>query len=558
MKQPPSPLRSAQSTAGVGAAAASEDFARRRAALAASMRAQGGGVAVVFTAPEVPRNRDSDFPYRHDSYFHYLSGFPEPEAAVVIVAGQETARSILFCRSKHEEREIWDGFRYGPKAARKRFGFDEAFAIEELDTQMARLLANQPAIFYALGTSARLDAHVQRWLREVRAQSRAGVAAPFRALDVTRILDEMRLVKDAAEIEIMRKAAKISAGAHVRAMRQTRPGRREYEIEAELLHEFRRHGSPFPAYGSIVAGGANACVLHYRENDALLHDGDLLLIDAGCELDGYASDITRTFPVNGRFSGAQRELYDIVLASQRAAEAATAPGRHFMEPHDAAVKVLAQGMIDCKLLKGSLDGVLESGSYRRFYMHRTSHWLGRDVHDCGDYREPAADLKTVAGNGMPDLVARDSEADRKAKGKANRQAAGKVADKAADKRSGKSAAKADAAGAAAAAEKPWRILVPGMMVTIEPGIYVRAADDIPKAFRDIGIRIEDDALLTAGGCELITADVPKNADDIEALMADARHGKLVAVGAAPQPPVATPPPAAGASPKQRRLRKVRA
>ena len=223
MKQPPSPLRSAQSTAGVGAAAASEDFARRRAALAASMRAQGGGVAVVFTAPEVPRNRDSDFPYRHDSYFHYLSGFPEPEAAVVIVAGQETARSILFCRSKHEEREIWDGFRYGPKAARKRFGFDEAFAIEELDTQMARLLANQSAIFYALGTSARLDAHVQRWLREVRAQSRAGVAAPFRALDVTRILDEMRLVKDAAEIEIMRKAAKISAGAHVRAMRQTRP-----------------------------------------------------------------------------------------------------------------------------------------------------------------------------------------------------------------------------------------------------------------------------------------------------------------------------------------------
>ena len=467
-------------------------FARRRAALAESMRAQGGGLAVIFTAPEVPRNRDSDFPYRFDSYFHYLSGFAEPEAAIVIiagdVAGSPQTRSILFCRSKHEEREIWDGFRHGPKAARKRFGFDEAHAIEELDALMPTLLANQPAVFYSLGTSAQLDASIQRWLGAVRAQARAGVGAPWRALDVTRVLDEMRLVKDADEIAIMRKAAKIAAGAHVRAIRATRPGSYVYEIEAEILYEFRRHGSPFPAYGSIVAGGANACVLHYRENDARLKDGDLLLIDAGCELDGYASDITRTFPVNGRFSAAQRDLYDIVLASQRAAEKATRPGRHFMEPHDAAVKVLAQGMIDCKLLKGSLGGVIESGSYRRFYMHRTGHWLGRDVHDCGDYREP--DTKPAAAGAG---TGKRATASRKA------------------------AATADAAASAA---KPWRRLKPGMVLTIEPGIYVRAADDVPKAFHDIGIRIEDDALVTETGCEILTSDVPKAAAEIEALMAE--------------------------------------
>ncbi len=464
-------------------------FARRRAALAESMRAEGGGLAVVFTAPEVPRNRDSDFPYRYDSYFHYLSGFPEPEAALVIVADESRTRSILFCRSKHEEREIWDGFRYGPKAARKRFGFDEAYPIEELDTQMATLLANQKALFHSLGSNALLDAHVQRWLGAVRAQARAGVAAPHRAFDISRILDEMRLFKDEEEVAIMRKAAKITADAHVRAMRQTRPGMYEYEVEAEILYEFRRRGSPFPAYGSIVAGGANACVLHYRENDARLKDGDLLLIDAGCELDGYAADITRTFPVNGRFSAAQRELYEIVLASQRAAELATRPGRHFMEPHDAAVKVLAQGMIDCKLVKGSLDGVLESGSYRRFYMHRTGHWLGRDVHDCGDYREPDA---AVAG--------RDKEKS------ANTRKAG---------------TRAKPAKSEAAKEKPWRRLAPGMVLTIEPGIYVRAADDVPEAFHDIGIRIEDDALVTAEGCDLITADVPKAVADIVALMAEA-------------------------------------
>ena len=440
-----------------------QPYLSRRLKLAELMRARGGGVAVVATAPEVIRNRDAHYPYRSDSYFHYLSGFPEPEAMVVIVADATSSRSILFCREKHEEREIWDGFRFGPDAAAERFGFDGAFPIDSIDAQMAHLLADQPALFYAIAERPEIDARVQQWLSSVRAQARAGVNAPATAYDLHALLDEMRLIKDAAEIDLMKRAARISAQAHVRAMQATAPGRREFEIEAELLHEFRRQGSQFPAYGSIVAGGRNACVLHYRDNADALRDGDLLLIDAGCELDGYASDITRTFPVNGRFSGPQRELYNIVLDAQAAAIAATRPGMRFIDPHDAAVRVLAQGMIDCGLISGSLDGAIESGSYRRFYMHRTGHWLGMDVHDCGGYREPGE----VAQPGS---------------------------------------------------EKPWRVLRAGMVLTVEPGLYVRAAADVPAAYHDIGIRIEDDALVTDSGCEIITGDVPKTAADIEALM----------------------------------------
>jgi len=438
-------------------------FKTRRQRLAEWMRARGGGVAVITTGNEVPRNRDTAYPYRPDSYFFYLSGFPEPEAVVVVDARGATPRSILFCRDKNEEREIWDGFRYGPAAAAERFGFDEARSIESLDEAMPGLLADAPAVFCPLAESSATDSQLQRWLAAVRGQARAGIAAPAAAWNVHALLDEMRLVKDGSELDTMRRAASISAHAHVRAMRATAPGRREFEVEAELLHEFRRNGSQFPAYGSIVAGGRNACVLHYRENDAVLRDGDLLLIDAGCELDGYASDITRTWPVNGRFSGPQRELYDVVLAAQAAAIDATRPGARFTDPHDAAVRVLAQGMIDAKLLAGTLDGVLESGAYRRFYMHRTGHWLGMDVHDCGEYREP----------GEP---------------------------------------------APAGGDKPWRVLRPGMVLTVEPGLYVRAADDVPEAYRDIGIRIEDDAVVTATGCEIITGEVPKAAADIEALM----------------------------------------
>jgi len=429
-------------------------YSGRRRRLAEAMAA---GVAVIPTAPERVRNRDTHFPYRFDSHFFYLSGFPEPDAALVIVAGS-TPKSLLFCRERNEEREIWDGYRYGPETARERFGFDEAHPIGKLDEALARLLEDQPALFTPLGADAHWDARAMNWLNTVRARARAGVAAPDRVHDVRGLIDDMRLLKDAHELSVMRRAARIAAGAHRRAMQATRPGRNEYEIEAELLYEFRRSGAQFPAYWPIVAGGPNACVLHYVFNNAPLRGGDLLLIDAGCELDGYASDVTRSFPVNGRFSAAQRDAYEVVLAAQLAAIGKVHTGNAWNEPHDAAVRVLAQGMLDLKLLSGTLDEVLEKEAYKRFYMHRTGHWLGLDVHDAGDY-----------------------------------------------KRSGK-----------------WRSLAPGMVLTVEPGLYVRPADDVPKPLHNIGIRIEDDVLVTEGGCEVITAEAPKRIDDIEALMRDAR------------------------------------
>ncbi|SMP67571.1 aminopeptidase P N-terminal domain-containing protein [Noviherbaspirillum suwonense] len=441
-----------------------EAYAARRARLIEQMQARGGGIAVIPTAPEALRNNDADFPYRHDSYFYYLTGFTEPEAVLVLVANAAGGQSILFCREKNMEREIWDGYRYGPDAAREQFGLDAAHPVAALDTEVPKLMANAPAIFYALGSNAKLDAQVQGWLQSVRAQVRAGVGAPSAAFDVNLLLDEMRLVKDAGEIAIMRRAALISSAAHERAMRMSKPGLREYQVEAELLHEFRRNGSQFPAYTSIVATGANACVLHYRAGDAVLQDGDLVLIDAGCELDGYASDITRTYPASGRFSGPQKALYEIVLAAQAAAIAEIRPGKRFTDGHDAAVKVLAQGMLDTGLLDrgkvGTLDDVIANGDFRQFYMHRTGHWLGMDVHDVGEYRDPAP----------------------------------------------------------AGQEKPWRTLQPGMALTVEPGIYVRPADGVPEQFWNIGIRIEDDAVVTAGGCDIITAEAPKTVAEIEAVM----------------------------------------
>ncbi|MCS6765216.1 MAG: aminopeptidase P N-terminal domain-containing protein [Candidatus Protistobacter heckmanni] len=425
------------------------------------------GIAILGTAPEVARNGDSEFPYRHDSYFYYLTGFAEPMSTLVLIAGDTPAgdKALLFCREKNLEREIWDGYRYGPEAAREAFGFDEAYGVSELDARLPALLAGRKAVFSPLGQSEAADAQLRRWLDALRMKSRAGVTVPSSQHDLTALIDEMRLVKDAGEIATMRRAAQISAEAHKRAMRICKPGLREYHLEAELLHAFRQAGSQSVAYNSIVAAGPNACVLHYRAGDAELRAGDLCLIDAGCELDSYASDITRTFPVSGKFSPAPRELYDIVLASQEAAVAATAPGRHFMEPHEAALKVLAQGMLDTGLLDrnqvGGLEDVIANQSYAQFYMHRTGHWLGMDVHDCGDYREPAAD---------------------------------------------------------ASGERPWRVLRPGMVTTVEPGIYVRPGEGVPERYWHIGIRIEDDAVVTPQGCELISRDVPVKADEIEALM----------------------------------------
>jgi Xaa-Pro aminopeptidase len=425
--------------------------ANRRKRLADSM---GSGVAILRAAPERLRNRDANHPYRFDSYFHYLSGFPETDALLVIVAGA-SPKTILFCLDKNQEREIWDGFRYGPDQARELFELDETHSITKVDEILPTLLSNQDALYYELGGDPQSDSKVIAWLNQVRALGRSGVTAPDQIRDIRSILDEMRVVKDASEVETMRRAARISAQAHVRAMQLTRPGLMEYEVEAEFLHEFRRNGAQSPAYTSIVAGGANACVLHYVNNDAVLNDGDLLLIDAGCELDGYASDITRTFPVNGKFAGPQRDVYELVLAAQAAAIEQVKPGNEWEDPHRAALQVLVQGMLDLGLCNGTPESVIETGDYKKFYMHRTGHWLGMDVHDVGDY-----------------------------------------------KRGGE-----------------WRKLEPGMMLTVEPGCYIRPDDSVPEQFWNIGIRIEDDALVTDAGCDIITADVPKSIAEVESLMA---------------------------------------
>ena len=442
-------------------------YQKRRIALAKKIRANtGGGVAVIATASELSRNRDSEFPYRHDSDFFYLSGFEEPGATLVIKVDQNSEETHLFCRPKDPEREIWDGIRLGPEAAPKMLGVDSAHSNVELDTKLSQLLADQDAVYVRLAESAETDRRLRHWMKQVRQQARAGINPPSEFHDVEAMIHEMRLFKDVHEIEIMRRAAAISARAHIRAMQICKPGMREYQLEAELLHEFRNSGSQSVAYNSIVAGGANSCILHYRAGSTELRGGELCLIDAGCELDGYASDITRTFPVNGKFSGPQRALYDITLAAQEAAIAVTKPGNTFMQPHEAALKVLTQGLLDEKLLKltelGSLDNAIETAAYRRFYMHRTSHWLGMDVHDVGSYREQ-----------------NNINAD---------------------------------------AEKPWRILRPGMVITIEPGLYVRPAQDVDEQFWNIGIRIEDDAVINDSGCELISRSAPVKADDIEALM----------------------------------------
>ncbi len=454
-------------------------YADRRARLAQQLGPNG--IALVPTALERPRNRDSDFLYRHDSYFYYLTGFTEPNAWLVVTGD---GRSTLFCAPKDLEREIWDGYRLGPQAAPAALGVDAAHSVGDLDAQLPRLLENRDAVWFPFAIHEGLEARVGGWLSKVRARVRYGALCPEQQRDLCGLLDEMRLVKDAHEQDTMRRAAAISARAHVRAMqtsaRMLRAGQdvREYHLDAELLHEFRMGGSQYPAYGSIVAAGPNACVLHYRADAAPVKAGELVLIDAGCELDGYASDITRTFPADGKFTGPQRALYDLVLASQDAAVAATRAGARFTDPHEATVKVLAQGMLDVGLLDrnkvGSVDDVIASRAYFQFYMHRTGHWLGMDVHDCGSYVEPS-EVGSVTER-------RDPLSNEVIK------------------------------------NRPSRILRPGMVLTIEPGIYVRPAPGVPEAFHHIGIRIEDDAIVTATGCELITRGVPVKADEIEALM----------------------------------------
>jgi Xaa-Pro aminopeptidase len=412
----------------------------------------GDGVAIIPTAPERIRNRDSHYPYRFDSYFWYLTGFPEPDAALVLVGGKRP-RSLLFCREKNAEREVWDGFRHGPKAARKALGLTEARPVGELERRLPELLAGREILWYSLGYDAGWDAKITAALNTAREQARAGKRAPAQIRDPREALDRMRLVKDAHEIDLMRRAASIASEGHVRAMRVCRPGLAEYALEAELIHEFRRRGASGHAFPPIVAGGGNACVLHYTGNDQILADGALALIDAGCEWGGYAADITRAFPVNGRFAGAQREVYEIVLAAQEAAIAAICPGAPFSAGHEAALRVLTRGMIDLGLLAGEVDGLIESEAYKPFYMHRTSHWLGLDVHDAGDYKTGDA----------------------------------------------------------------WTPLAAGMTLTVEPGLYISPRTNAPAPLRGIGVRIEDDVLVTASGAEVYT-HAPKMIAEIEETM----------------------------------------
>ena len=430
-----------------------KSYSVRRQQLASQMQK---GIAIIPTSPERIRSRDGHYPYRFDSYFYYLTGFSEPEAMLIMIVGNEISetRNILFCQDKDIEHEIWNGFRHGPESAKEVFNVDEAYPISSVDEMLPKLLIDQPKIYYALGQDTRWDLRLTGWLNQVREQSRNGLSTPAEICDSRMLVDEMRLFKSTEELQLMRYAAEISSGAHCRAMKVARPGMKEYEIEAELLYQFRNHGAEAPAYTPIVAGGANACVLHYVKNNMELISGDLLLVDAGCELHGYAADITRTFPVNGKFNSIQKDIYQLVLSAQSAAISAVQPGNSWDMPHTAALKILVQGFIDLGLCHGSIDSVIESEDYRRFYMHRTGHWLGLDVHDVGEY-----------------------------------------------KRDGK-----------------WRLFEPGMTLTVEPGCYIRPAESVPDHFWNIGVRIEDDVVVTSSGCEILSVSAPKSIDEIEELM----------------------------------------
>jgi len=433
---------------------AREEFARRRRQL---MRSMGrDSIAVLPAAPVRHRNGDVEYAYRQDSDFHYLTGFTEPEAVAVLVPGRTQAQYILFVRERDPARESWDGRRAGPAGAARDYGADDAFPIGDMDEILPGLLENRARVFYTMGVYADFDQRVVGWVNGLRTtQARNGRHPPQEFVALGHVLHDMRLYKSRGELELLRAAARISAQAHQRAMRFCRPGVTEYQVMAELLHEFRRHNAD-TAYQPIVGGGANSCVLHYRDNDQPLANGDLLLIDAGCELECYASDITRTIPVNGRFSSEQRAVYEVVLEANRAAIACVRPGNHWNEPHAAAVRVITQGLVKLGILKGRPAALIRSGAYRRFFMHRTGHWLGLDVHDVGDY---------------------------------------KVGD-------------------------AWRVLEPGMVMTIEPGIYLpAAARGVPKRLRNIGVRIEDDVVVTKRGAEVLTARAPKDVEQIEALMA---------------------------------------
>lgn len=428
-------------------------YAKRRKQL---MRMAGGDAILILpAAPERVRSRDTHYPYRQDSDLLYLAGFPEPEAVLVLVPGRRHGENLLFCRERNPEREAWDGPRTGPEGAVDAYGMDDAYPIDDLDEILPGLLEGRTRVYYHFGRDTDFDLKLIGWLNRVRAQVRMGAQPPHEFLELGHLLDELRLFKSRDELKLMHKAADISVLAHEAAMRAARPGMREYELQAEIERVFRAHDG-YPAYGTIVGAGANGCVLHYIANNAQVKDGDLVLVDAGAEYRGYAADITRTFPANGRFSKEQRALHDLVGAAQVAALAQAKPGMAYEAGHNAAVATLTEGLLKLGLLKGRLEKNIADGSYNRFYRHKTGHWLGLDVHDVGDYRI-------------------DGES---------------------------------------------RLLEPGMVFTIEPGLYVSPDDkSVPAKWRGIGIRTEDDVVVTKDGHEVLTAKLARSADEIEAFMA---------------------------------------
>lgn len=429
-----------------------KEFARRRQSLMGHM--EPNSIAILPSSTQKIRNRDADYAFRQDSDFYYLSGFPEPEAVLVLVPGREHGETILFCREKDREREIWDGYRAGQEGACQQYQADDAFPIADIDDILPGLIEGRERVYYSMGKDQHFDQQVMSWVNAIRAKVRSGAAPPGEFLNLDHLLHDQRLYKSAAEIKIMREAAEISAKAHSQAMRICQPDMFEYELEAEFLHQFMRNGSRAPAYNSIVGGGKNGCILHYVENNQKLKDGDLVLIDAGCELEHYASDITRTFPVNGKFSTEQKAVYQIVLDAQLAAIEEVKAGNHWNAPHEISVKVITEGLVKLGLLKGDIHTLIEKNAYREFYMHRIGHWLGMDVHDVGDYK--------IDGQ--------------------------------------------------------WRVLEPGMVMTVEPGIYISPDNkNVAKKWRGIGIRIEDDVLVTKTGYDILSKNVPKTVKDVEAM-----------------------------------------
>ncbi|BAP54548.1 peptidase M24, catalytic core [Thioploca ingrica] len=429
------------------------EFKNRRQQLINLMGA--GSMAILPAAPMRIRNREVHYPYRQDSNFYYLTGFPEPEALAVIVPHREQGQYILFCREKDPEKETWHGRRVGLEGACEHYGADDAFPITDVDDIVPGLMESCRRLYYPMGYYQEFDEKIMEWMNQLRGRARAGVVAPKEMVTLDHVLHEMRLCKSAAEIEVIRTAAAVTIRAHKRAMQSCRPGLFEYQLEAEISHEFLQSGCRSPAYPAIVGGGKNACILHYTDNSEVLNEGDLVLIDAGAEWDYYAADITRTFPVNGHFTKPQQLIYELVLKAQRAAIDKIYPGYHWNEPYEAAVEVVTKGLIEFGLLVGKLDVLIEEEAYKRFYMHRIGHWLGMDVHDPGEYK----------------------------------------------------------------VDEVWRTLKPGMVMTVEPGIYIPAAEDIAREWWNIGVRIEDNILVTEGGHEILTADLPKTVAEIEALMA---------------------------------------